>query len=111
MRQGFGADVAQRFQQFAKAFGARQERVDNHEGPRITKQPQSTAQRLGRADGLLIGWWHALWSGHTTSIPYFLYKYILDKRNFLVYIYFRNESNTTRGTIDSACSLSQAQRI
>ena len=38
LRQRLGADIAHGLQQFAKAFGAREERVDDDERPHIAKQ-------------------------------------------------------------------------
>src|SRR5579885_3343970 len=97
MRKRLGADVAQRLQQFTKAPGARQQSVDNSERPEIAKQAQGAAQRLRRADRLLLGYWQWMRGRHVSSIAYFRARYILDKSIFLFYTYFRNGSNSVQG--------------
>ena len=93
LRQRLGADIAQGLLQFAKAFRAREECVDDQERPHIAEQAQGAAHWMG---GTCFELFSCLRVGrciHSTSIPYFLLKNnILDKRNFQAYTYFRKES-------------------
>src|SRR2546421_6342899 len=49
LRQCLGTDIAHGLQEFAKAFRAREERVDDDERPHIAKQTQGSANRMGGA--------------------------------------------------------------
>jgi len=56
LRQRLGADIAHGFQQFTKAFGAREERVDDEKRACIAKQAQGTAYWMGGAGFYLFSW-------------------------------------------------------
>src|SRR5438132_8342290 len=46
LRHRLGTDIAHGLKQFAKAPGATQERIDDHEGPHITEQTHGAAHRM-----------------------------------------------------------------